>query len=638
VSASTSGNQLILSVSIGNLGTGVYSATVPVSSTGYTNNIQYPVVLVVNGGGSSTSGPLTLSSSALSYTNVSAQISQNLGVSASSATLFQVSSSESNCTNSTWLQVTAGYYYTPQQIAVTVNPSGVTAGTTCNGLITLTSGSSTQTVTVSMTTAGSSGSGNVTVSPTSLTFAYTTGQSVPAAQTVSVTNAVSGTASITFTVATSETNGTSVNWLQTNLGTNSASTPYTSLSISVAPGSLSAGTYTGTVTINPNGGTAVQIGVTMTVSSTVTVTATPTSLTWTYTVGGTAPTGTIQVSAGGATANFTAAASSTGSWLQVSPTSGMTPNTGTFNLNVSTVASALAALNPSTTPYTGTVTVQGVTQGSSQATGTTIINVSLTITAPLPVISSVINAASGVGGTSNVSVSPGEIISLFAPSNGQNPIGPASAVQLNSTTCPTPCTLVPKQMGGVQVFFLPGNFAAPLLYAGPGQINAVVPYEVSGIGSLSVEVKYLGQTSNAFPLTVVTTAPGIFTGTGGTGQAAAIQYDTQGNFSYNTPSNPAKAGWTIVLYMTGEGVVSPLPADGAVTSPLGTPDPKPLVLATVLVGTQPASVTYAEAPGDVSGVLQVNVVIPPGAGTGAVPITVTLGNNSSQSGVTVSLQ
>jgi uncharacterized protein (TIGR03437 family) len=167
----------------------------------------------------------------------------------------------------------------------------------------------------------------------------------------------------------------------------------------------------------------------------------------------------------------------------------------------------------------------------------------------------------------------------------------------------------------------------------------VVPYEVAGIGSLSVEVKYLNQTSNAFPLTVVTTAPGVFTGSGGTGQAAAIQYDAQGNYqSYNLPSSPAKAGWTIVLFMTGEGVVSPLPADGAVTSPTGTPDPKPLVLATVRVGNQPATVYYAEAPGDVSGVLQLNVVIPPGAGTGAVPITVTLGSNSSQAGVTVSLQ
>jgi uncharacterized protein (TIGR03437 family) len=36
--------------------------------------------------------------------------------------------------------------------------------------------------------------------------------------------------------------------------------------------------------------------------------------------------------------------------------------------------------------------------------------------------------------------------------------------------------------------------------------------------------------------------------------------------------------------------------------------------------------------------MQLNVVVPPGAGTGAVPITVTIGSNSSQAGVTVALQ
>jgi uncharacterized protein (TIGR03437 family) len=484
-----------------------------------------------------------------------------------------------------------------------------------------------------MTTAGSSGSGNVTVSPTTMTFPYVQGGTVPAAQTATIINTNSATASIPFTVSVTPANS----WLQTSVS--SASTPYNNpgLSVSVVPGSLTPNTYTGTVTITPNGGTAVTINVTLTVTSTTAVTASPTTLSMSYTVGGTSPTATIQVTAGGAAAAFTATANSTGGWLQVSPTSGTTPNTGTFNLTVSTVASALASLSPSATPYTGTITVQA----TSPATGSTIVNVSLTVTAPLPVISSVINAASGVGGTSNVSVSPGEIISLFAPSNGQNPFGPASPVQLNSTTCPSPCTSVPTSMGGVQVFFLPGNYPAPLLYVGSGQINAVVPYQMAGIASFSVEVQYLQQKSNAFSLTLATTAPGIFTAAGSE-QAAAYQYDTQGNFSYNTAATPAKAGWTIVFYVTGEGVVVPAANTGAVTVAASAPPYTPVPAAgapSVRIGTQPATVSfYGEAPNFVSGLMQLNVVVPSGAGTGAVPIVVTVGNNSSQAGVTVALQ
>ena len=99
-----------------------------------------------------------------------------------------------------------------------------------------------------MTVGTTSGGGNVTVSPTSLTFNYTQNQTLPAVQNVSVVNAISGTASIPFTVTTTETTGTSVQWLVVNA--NSGNTPMNSpgLGVSVAPGNLNPGQYTGTVT------------------------------------------------------------------------------------------------------------------------------------------------------------------------------------------------------------------------------------------------------------------------------------------------------------------------------------------------------------------------------------------------------
>lgn len=644
----TSGNTLELSVNSANQTTGVYAATVPVTAQAYGTTLQYPVVMIVNGGGgngggTTSTGPLTLSASTLTFNNVTIPISQQLSITATNSTTFTAVSSETTCQNSSWLTIPAATYTTPLNLNVEVFPGNIANGTTCNGVITLaTSGSNvTQTVNVVMSVgASSSGSGNVTVSPTSMSFNYTQGQTTPAAQTATIVNASSGTASINFTVGVTESSASSTQWLTTNVA--SASTPYNSpgLSVSVSPGSLSPGTYSGTVTITPNGGTAEPIQVTLTVVGVATVTASvqgastsnPTTLNLSYNVGGTAPTGTILVSAGGSAANFTATAASSLGWLQISPTSGTTPNTGTFNINVSTVSSALASLSPSATPYTGTVTITG----TSPATGTTIINVNLSVTAPLPAITGVTNAASGaVGG-----VSPGELISIFASSNF--PIGPVTPLTL-AETCSSPCTSVPKTMGGVKVIINPLNLPAPLLYVSSTQINAIVPYEVAGISALSIEVQYLNQSSNAWPINAVATAPGLFTANGsGQGQIAANQYDTQGNYqNVNLPSAPATAGWTLVLYMTGEGLVSPQPADGSVTVYNANANPSvpvPLVSPHVLINNLPATVTfYGEAPGLVSGVLQLNVLVPANAGAGAVPISVSLGSAATQAGATVSL-
>jgi len=259
------------------------------------------------------------------------------------------------------------------------------------------------------------------------------------------------------------------------------------------------------------------------------------------------------------------------------------------------------------------------------------VNVTLTITAPLPTITGITNGASYAVGA----VSPGEIISIFA--NAANPIGPATLVQLNSTTCPGTCTKVPTTMGGVTVTFFPSGIPAPLLFVSVGQIGAVVPYEAAQVANQSVEVKYLGQTSNAFPLTLATTAPGIFTSnSSGTGQAVVFQYDQNGTYQgVNSVTNPAKKGWYLAFYLTGEGILNPAANTGAVTSAVE----EPYLAPSVQIGGQPATLTgYAEAPGFVSGVLQINVLVPQTAGTGSLPLQLSLGTASSQAGVTVALQ
>ena len=277
--------------------------------------------------------------------------------------------------------------------------------------------------------------------------------------------------------------------------------------------------------------------------------------------------------------------------------------------------------------YSGTIAVAG----TNGAVGNNITTVTLVVTAPLPTISAVINAATGSSGP----VAPGEIISIFGPSS--NPIGPS-----------TPATLaldsngnVATTLGGVQVLF--NGIPAPLTYVSSTQINAVVPYGIVGQFAPFAQVKYLNQSSNAFSLATAATSPGIFTQTGtGTGAGAILNQDS----STNGPNNPAAKGSVVVIYMTGEGSTTPAGITGKVTCSTCAiaqlPVPALPVTVTLIDSNNtryPANFIYAgEAPGFVSGVLQVDAIIPTTVPSGNLQIIVGVGPNTSRTGVTVSVQ
>jgi uncharacterized protein (TIGR03437 family) len=67
--------------------------------------------------------------------------------------------------------------------------------------------------------------------------------------------------------------------------------------------------------------------------------------------------------------------------------------------------------------------------------------------------------------------------------------------------------------------------------------------------------------------------------------------------------------------------------------------PGPLLQPTVLIGGQPANWSFAgEAPGFVSGVMQLNVIVPTNIAATDQSIVVNFGSNPSQTGVTVSVK
>jgi uncharacterized protein (TIGR03437 family) len=237
----------------------------------------------------------------------------------------------------------------------------------------------------------------------------------------------------------------------------------------------------------------------------------------------------------------------------------------------------------------------------------------------------VTNAASYATGP----VSPGELVTIFGTG-----IGPATAAY--ATIDPANGKLA-TTIGGVEVLF--DGIAAPMIYASSTQVSAVVPYEMASVASPSVWINYGGQTSSAYQLYSVTSAPGVFArNSSGSGPGAILNQDN----SLNGPDNPAAKGSIVQVYMTGEGQTNPPGITGAITTATLPPPqvtPAPVQPIQVLIDGQPALYTYAgEAPGLVAGVMQLNVQIPANVPSGALSIQVSIGGSMSQSGITVSVE
>ena len=122
---------------------------------------------------------------------------------------------------------------------------------------------------------------------------------------------------------------------------------------------------------------------------------------------------------------------------------------------------------------------------------------------------------------------------------------------------------------------------------------------------------------------------------------------TTGLYTFNSSSNFAKIGDTVILYLTGEGVFDSAPllggsSDTGFVIPPGlatTPQVNPWP--TVMIGGVDASAGLAYAGpvvGSIIGVLQINVRVPAGSTTGAaVPVSVTFGANQTQANVTLAI-
>ena len=229
-------------------------------------------------------------------------------------------------------------------------------------------------------------------------------------------------------------------------------------------------------------------------------------------------------------------------------------------------------------------------------------------------IDSILNAA--LPGN-NEPVAPGSLVTIFG-------IGIGPSVGVSSTGAP-----LPNSTAGVSVTF--NGIPAPLLYVSSRQINAQVPWNVSGDARVVVTTKV---STTQFNIATAPIAPAIFENGG-----QAFAFNSDGTIAcpsgsiVGVPSHPALAGDTLTVLANGLGPVAPAIADGAVSSDATrTTGPTP-----VFIGGIACEVPFAGLSASAVGVSELKVVVPPGV-HGTVPLQINAGGFITPADITITIQ
>ncbi len=496
-----------------------------------------------------------------------------------------------------WLSISANAGTTPASIKVYVNPTGLPSGSYSGTIVVNAPDAATTTQNFAVTLDVGDAPATLTANATSLTFNWVSGNALPASQAIVL---MSSGGALSASIAVS--GGT---WLSAspNASITLVGLPG-SVNVSVNPSSLAPGTYTGKITFSsPNAANkSLIVSVTLNVSAGV------------PTVTNVWPPGVL-----------------------VNSSTTVVTLTGTNFFPTSTAA--IGSTNLTTTVLSGTsllVTIPVSLLTTAQALSIVVITptaaapssgATFTVYPPGPQVFAVANSASYTTST----VSPGGIITIYGVG-----LGPAT-LALFPGTDPIPTSL--PTSGSATSVTIDGN-AAPLLYASATQVSCITPYAVAAKSGSQVDLvlTYSGTISSAFKVNAVDADPGIFTlDASGAGPGAILNYNaTTGNYSLNSPANPATKGSIVVIYATGFGQTNPAGDETHLISGSVVP----VAQIGVTIDGQAATVQSATEPaGSVPGVLQINATIPANASSGkAIPVVVTAGTAQSQGRVTLAVK
>lgn len=262
---------------------------------------------------------------------------------------------------------------------------------------------------------------------------------------------------------------------------------------------------------------------------------------------------------------------------------------------------------PVTIDITAFLALSGRTQ-AGQASHSGLLTQPGLLRSPLMAPGGVANAASG----ENAVVSPGGYISIYG-------------AQLADRTQQAQSIPLPTEMEGTEVM-LAGR-KLPLSFVGDGQVNALVPYDLSVNTQHQILVKRGSALSVPENVTVAPAQPAIYTqDQSGRGPGVIVNGVTN---QLITAQNPARAGDVLVLYCNGLGTVNPVVPPGA-AAPLAGPLSRTTTPVTVRIGGVNATVNFSGLAPGFPGLYQVNAVVPAGLTPGdAVPVTLEISGQVS---------
>jgi uncharacterized protein (TIGR03437 family) len=198
--------------------------------------------------------------------------------------------------------------------------------------------------------------------------------------------------------------------------------------------------------------------------------------------------------------------------------------------------------------------------------------------------------------TVSSAVAARELVSLYGIG-----LGPATGQNASITN-----GVIPNSVNGVQVLF--DGVPAPLLYAGPTQINAIVPTETVGRETTTISIVTPTGTIIGPTLSVAPTLPEVFANI--EGYATAVNQDG----TLNSYANPAAENSVVSIWLTGGGAQSYTPDNTINASLAGNPYPVSILANNPQIPFPEFTsleVLYAgDAPGEPSGLIQVNFLLP----------------------------
>jgi uncharacterized protein (TIGR03437 family) len=240
-------------------------------------------------------------------------------------------------------------------------------------------------------------------------------------------------------------------------------------------------------------------------------------------------------------------------------------------------------------------------------------------------ITGVVNSASNQPG-----FGPNTYVSLYGTGLSNTTRLWGSADFANGTNLPTSLDGVSVTVNGTPAY---------VEYVSPGQINIITPdLPVAGAG-MQLIVKTPGKPDTTAWIDSAAIVPTLFTWLTGTAESGAYVVAQHADYSNvgktglfpGKPANfttPARPGETIVLYGTGFGPTVPPVRSGVLTDKSYPLVPTP----TATIGGINAQVVFAGLVPSLANVYQLNVVVPPTAPNGDLPLLTTTGVVTSTSG------